>query len=356
MQTDNPIKAGIIAFGVAGQIFHAPFLQHTDGFILHKISTSNKVAKAQFGHLYPQTNFVHSADDIINDPEIELVVIGTPNQLHYPLAKQALEAGKHVLVEKPFTIYSKDATELIKIANEKNLVLCVNHNRRYDTTLATLKEVITSGNLGRIVHYENHFDRFRPQLRGVWREEAKPGTGILYDLGSHLIDQSVNLFGRPNAVTAITRNQRDGSVTTDYFHLLLHHKGVESILHSGMLVKKLGPACMVYGTNGTFIKYGLDVQEAALKNGETPNSADWGADPEDLYPTITYMEGEKEIEEKVKSVPGDYRLLFKNLHDAIRKGTPLNTKPEEARDVIKIIEWAEQSAAEKRTIEINWQE
>lgn len=354
MALDNPVKTGIIAFGVAGKVFHAPFLQHTPGFHLAKISTSNRAAAQEFGHLYPQTEFVQDAQDILTDPSIELVVIGTPNELHYPLSKQALEAGKHVLVEKPFTIKSEDAYALVALARRQNRVICVNHNRRYDSGFNTIKKVIASGRLGHIVNYEAHFDRYRPALRGVWREQDKPGAGILYDLGSHLIDQAITLFGLPHSITATILKQRAGAAADDYFHLQLHHNAVETILHAGMLVLKPGPTAALYGTDGCFIKYGMDVQEEKLKQGEMPVAADWGVEPADRYGTLYTMQQDAVQGEVIESERGHYGGLFQNLYEAIRHGKDLYTKPQDAAHVIRIIEAAMQSHAEKCTVSLTW--
>lgn len=267
----NKIRVGLIGFGAGGQIFHAPVLSAVTGLELATIRAARPEQIYAVKEKYPAAAVVATAEEIFNDSTIDLIVITTPNTSHHSLAVQALEAGKHVVVDKPFTIYSKDADELIEIAEKKNLVLSVYHSRRFDSDFFTVKKLIESGMLGELVEIESRYDRFRNYLKtNSWREEEVPGAGILYDLGSHLIDQAQSLFGLPEAITADLRMQRTGGKAVDNFEVIMHYPGLKVTLKAGMLVREPLPRFMLFGIEGTFVKYGLDVQEEALKAGFTP--------------------------------------------------------------------------------------
>src|SRR5437879_7173146 len=222
------INAAIIGFGNSGQTFLAPFIDANPGFDLKKISTSDPAKAAKAKSVYPNTEVVNDADAIINDPDIELVLVGTPNTSHLGLTKAALLAGKHVIVEKPFTITAADADELIALAKQQNRILSVHHNRRFDSGHNTVKKVIASKALGRLVEYEVHYDRFRRELRpGAWREKALPGSGVLYDLGAHLIDGALELFGMPDEITCMMLTQRPGLKVEDNFEIILNYPDIK---------------------------------------------------------------------------------------------------------------------------------
>lgn len=345
------INTGVIGFGNAGQTFLAPFIDANPGFNLKKISTSDPAKADKAKTIYPNAEVVSQADDIINDADIELVVIGTPNTSHLSLTRQALLTGKHVLVEKPFTITSADADELIALANQQNRILTVHHNRRFDSGHNTVKKVISSKALGALVEYEVHYDRFRRELRpGAWREKPLPGSGILYDLGAHLIDGALELFGTPEAVTCMMLTQRLGLEVEDNFEIILNYPGLKVTLKAGMLVKVSGPVYVLYGDHGTFIKYGMDVQEEDLKKGLKPGTPNWGREPEAIWGKLTTEENGKDVTHTVESEAGRYQDLFQNVYDAIAEGKELIVKPEQARQTIRIIELAFQSNREKRTI------
>src|SRR5690606_23843373 len=209
---DRKYKIGLIGFSIGGHVFHAPFIAENDRLELYQVTARKPEQQRMLAERYPQTMGVLSTDDIIHDPEVDIVVVATSNDVHYSLAKAALEAGKHVVVEKPFTNTTNEADELIALAKEKNLLLSVHHNARFHSDFKTVRKVVDSGRLGRVVNYEARFDRFRNFLRpGAWREENLPGSGIHYDLGAHLIDQALQLFGLPDSVFADLRVQRDGA-------------------------------------------------------------------------------------------------------------------------------------------------
>lgn len=345
------INTGIIGFGNSGQTFFAPFIKADPGFVLKKISTSDPEKAKKANVIYPDTEVAGHADDIIDDPDIELVLLGTPNTSHFELTKQALLAGKHVLVEKPFTITSADADELIALAKKQNRVLSVHHNRRFDSGHNTVKKVLAGGKLGKLVEMEVHYDRYRLQLRpSAWREKPLPGSGIFYDLGAHLIDAALELFGAPTELTCMMTTQRPGLEVEDNFELILWYPGLKVTLKGGMLVKEPGPVYTLYGYNGTFIKYGMDVQEEALKSGSKPGIPGWGVEPKEIWGHVTYEADGKTITETVESEAGRYQDLFRNVYEAIAEGKELIVKPEQARTTIRIIELAFESSREKRTV------
>lgn len=350
------INAGLLGFGMAGRIFHAPTISCVDGLQLLKIRETKALNIAIIKERYPQAQIVSDTKDILNDPEIDLVVLATPNLTHYSLAKEALASGKHVLVDKPFTVTSAEADELIQLAKEKGKLLTVYHNRRWDSDFNTVKKIIESGLLGNLVEYETHFDRFRNSLRpDTWKEDGVLGTGVLYDLGSHLIDGSLVLFGLPKSITADLRCQRRDTRIIDKFEVVLDYEHLKVTLRAGMLVKEPSPRYILYGNNGAFIKYGLDVQEETLNQGGNPKtSPNWGEEPESIWGTINTEFNGVEIRGKVKSEKGNYVGLYENVYKAIVGEEELIVKPEQARNVIRVIELAMQSNSEKRTIHCDW--
>ena len=348
------IRTGIIGYGLSGRVFHAPFIDVVEGYELTKISTSKPENVKLIEERYPVTAVVPNGKGIIEDPEIDLVIVTSPNTEHFRWAREALIAGKHVVVEKPFTVNVAEADELIEIAQRQGKILTVYHNRRFTSDTKTVRKILESGILGEIVDYESHFDRYRPNPRpgGAWREDPLPGSGIFYDLGSHLIDQALWFFGMPLAVTADIDSQRPWAKADDHFDVRLHYPSFTATLKSGMLCKIPGPTYLIHGRNGSFIKYGLDVQEATLDAGAVPQGKDWGREPESIWGNICVDYKEVKIEGKVESEQGDYRDYFINLRDAINGKAEIAVKPEEARNVIQIIQLALQSSREKRTISI----
>lgn len=348
------IRTGIIGYGLSGRVFHAPFIDVVEGYELTKISTSKPENVKLIEERYPVTAVVPDGRGIIEDPEIDLVIVTSPNTEHFRWAREALIAGKHVVVEKPFTVNVAEADELIEIAQRQGKILTVYHNRRFTSDTKTVRKILESGILGEIVDYESHFDRYRPNPRpgGAWREDPLPGSGIFYDLGSHLIDQALWFFGMPLAVTADIDSQRPWAKADDHFDVRLHYPSFTATLKSGMLCKIPGPTYLIHGRNGSFVKYGLDVQEATLDAGAVPQGKDWGREPESIWGNICVDYKEVKIEGKVESEQGDYRDYFINLRDAINGKAEIAVKPEEARNVIQIIQLALQSSREKRTISI----
>ncbi len=348
------IRTGIIGYGLSGRVFHAPFIDVVEGYELTRISTSRPESITMIGDRYPLTTVVPDGKSIIDDPEIDLVIVTSPNTDHFRWSREALLAGKHVVVEKPFTVNVEEADELLEIARRQKKILTVYHNRRFTSDTRTVKKLLDSGFLGEIVDYESHFDRYRtdPRPNGAWREQPLPGSGIFYDLGSHLIDQALWFFGMPEAVTAEIDMQREWAKADDHFDVRLHYPSFTATLKSGMICRIPGPTYMLHGTNGSFVKYGLDVQEATLDGGAIPRGKDWGREPESIWGTINAEYRGLKMQGKLESEPGDYRDYFINLRDAINGKSELAVKPEEARNVMRIIELAFRSSSEKRTITI----
>lgn len=350
---ENTIKVGLIGYGFASKTFHAPTLVVTEGLELTKVVSS---APAKVLADLPAVEVVGQPEAVFNDPAIDLVVIATPNLSHYPLAKAALQAGKHVVVDKPFTIYSHEAQELIHLAEENNRVLTVYQSRRWDGDFLTIKALLATGLLGEIYSFENRYDRFRPEVKVRWREQDLPGSGILYDLGAHLLDQALQLFGLPRAITADVRQQRPGALATDYFHLLLDYDALQVILHSSCLVKQPGPHFQLHGNQGSFVKYGMDPQEAALLRGERPgpNRPDWGRETPEWYGELTAKVGELEISKaKIETLAGDYPGFYRQLYACLNGNGPVPVLASEAAKNIELIEKAILSSREKRTVRLD---
>jgi scyllo-inositol 2-dehydrogenase (NADP+) len=349
---NRPIRVGLIGFGAAGQIYHAPILTCVDGLELSLIRATRPDQIAIARARYPQAKIVADNEAIIDSVDIDLVVVATPNDSHNPLAKAALLAGKHVVVEKPFTITTAEADELIAVAKKQNKILTVNQNRRFEGDYATIKKVIASGMLGELAEFESHYDRFRNFLRpNAWREENSPGAGIFYDLGSHLIDQVLQLFGLPTSLTADLRLQRKDARATDNFELVMNYDRLKVTLKGGMLIKEPLPRFIILGEQGSFVKYGTDVQEDLLKAGGIPNkSINWGMEPEASWGKINTEYKGMHLVSKVETERGNYVNFYQNIYDTILGKATLMVKPEDSRNVVRVIELAIQSNLEKRTI------
>jgi predicted dehydrogenase len=343
----DDIRVGVIGFGLAGRIFHTAVVAATPGLELAVIvqRRGDEAAKA-----YPGVKIARSIEEMLEDASIKLVVVGTPSYSHFEIAEQCLRAGQNVIIDKPFTLTSDEANRLIELAWEGKLLLTAYQNRRWDGDFMTLKQVLASGELGRIVSYESHFDRYRSEpKRDVWRENGGPGGGILFDLGPHLIDQATTLFGDPENVFADVRTDRKGSVTDDAFDIeLKFSSGVTALLRSTLTACKAGPRFVVHGTLGSFVKWGLDPQEDQLKTGMRFGDAGFGEDPENLWGEL-YIAG-KPVE-RVKTAAGDYRLLYANVRDALLGAGKLEVKPEQAWRTTRLIELCREASEHGRRME-----
>jgi len=347
----DKVNIGIIGFGMSGKVFHAPFLHLLPQFYISKISTSNIDSKEYINTTYPYISVVDNANSILDDDTIDLVIVATSNDVHYSLAKEALQKGKHVVVEKPFTITTDEADHLINLAKTENKILTVYQNRRWDSDYKTVKKIIDSGMLGNLVEFVSNFDRFRPQQKeNAWREKNIPGSGILYDLGAHLIDQTLQLFGMPQELKATVLSLRSHAQIDDYFDITLIYPKLTARLHSSMLVKSPTPRFELYGDKGSFIKYGLDTQEADLKEGKTPSTSDWGKEPESIWGKLSTDINGLDAIATIESEKGNYVDFYINVYNTIKGNGEILVKPEQARNVIRIIELAKQSQTEKKTI------
>lgn len=341
----HPLRVGLVGYGFAGKTFHAPLVAATPGLALTAVASSDP---ARVGADWPDLAVVPSPAALCARDDVDLVVVATPNTSHYEIARAALLAGKHTVVDKPFTVTLAEAAELTALAAERGRVLSVFHNRRWDADFLTLRRLIDAGALGRVVYLESHFDRFRPVVRDRWRERPGPGSGIWYDLGPHLLDQALVLFGLPAALSADIGSLRDGSAADDYFHVILRYNALRVVLHGSMLAPAPGPRFVVQGTAGGFVKHGLDSQEDALKAGQRPPVPGWGEDPRPG--ALTTWEGETPTTREVPAIPGDYPAYYAALRDAILGLGPNPVPPEEAIAVMGLIDLARRSAAEGREL------
>jgi scyllo-inositol 2-dehydrogenase (NADP+) len=341
------INVGLVGYGLAGSAFHAPLIGSVPQLRLSKVVTSRR---DQVAKDLPGVAAVPNIKEVLDDPFIDLLVIASPSAHHFEHATAALLAGKHVVVDKPFATTAREADELIALAESQGLILSVFQNRRWDGDYLTARHCIEQGWVGKVFHYEVHFDRFRPQIKAGWREEPKPGCGILYDLGAHLIDQSLQLFGMPRAVTADIIAQRAGAKVEDYFHLVLDYAPLRVILHAATLVPHPGPRLTVHGDGGSFLKSGLDGQEDALKQGLRPGDQQWGADQREYYGDLTPAGG---TTRKVETLRGGYEKYYELLAACLLTGTPPPVDARDSRNGLVVIEAAQRSAAERRTVDIS---
>ena len=361
----NSIRVALIGYGNAGRIFHAPLISGVPGLQLAVVSSSKP---ASVHADWPDVRVVPTPEVAFADPGIDLVVIATGNESHFALARDALRAGKHVVVDKPCTVTLAQTDELLQLAEQQGRVLTVFQNRRWDADFLALQQVLASGELGRIVHFESHFDRYRPLVPDRWREQDLPGSGLWFDLGSHLVDQALQLFGPPSEIMVDTAAQRDGAVVNDYFHAQLRygggtsgaHRGLRVLLHAGALVPQAGPRFVVHGTRGSFVKYGLDGQEDALKagarpvlgaDGQAPRS--WGLDPR--LGTLT-LATEAGVDTCVVAGPaGNYLAYYAQLRDHLtgQAGAPSPAvTPAQVRLAMQWLTLGEQSAREGRFVPV----
>lgn len=341
------IKVGIVGYGFATKVFHAPLIAGTPGLQLAAIASSNP---AKVAADWPEVAVTHTPEALFARHDLDLVVIPTPNASHYPLARQALAAGKHVVVDKPFTLTVAEARSLRACAEQAGRLLSVFQNRRWDADFLTLRSLIDAGELGRVVEFESHFDRHVPVVQDRWRERPEPGSGLWFDLGSHLLDQALQLFGLPGAIAVDLARQRDGARTDDYFQARLHYGETRVLLHASNLVPEPGPRFIVHGTEATFVKYGLDAQEAMLKAGGRPPRADWGVDPGAC--TLSRNAGGTVRTRTVPLLPGDYPAYYAGIRDAVLGAGPNPVPVEQAIRTMGLIELGARSAAERRTLAV----
>lgn len=367
------LNVGIVGYGYATRTFHAPLVHTTPGLRLAVIATSDpKKVSAD----WPDVPTVASPEALFARPDLDLVVIATANDSHFPLARLALAAGKHVVVDKPFTLTAGEGRSLESLARVNDRVLSVFHNRRWDGDFLTLARLLGEGAVGRVVHFESHFDRFRPAVRDRWRERNGPGSGLWYDLAPHLLDQSLQLFGIPEAIFLDTALQRDAAQIDDYFHAILRYGPLRVVLHASALAAQPQPRFLVHGVLGSLVKHGIDPQEDALKAGRRPpipaggrkrartnsgasaatNSAPesgeaWGVDPVPFQ--LTTCEDDVRTTREQASLPGDYPAYYAAVRDAIVEAAPNPVPARQAIAVMELLELGLESAALRREISID---
>jgi scyllo-inositol 2-dehydrogenase (NADP+) len=337
------IDIGVIGFGLSAKTFHLPFIDASKEFRLTAVCTSKT---EQVSEMYPEVATFLTASELVESKSASLIVITTPNDSHFELAKLCLMNGLHVIVEKPMTITSEQSEELISLAQDYGLILSVFHNRRWDGDFVTVKKLISENALGQIKVFESHFDRLRPIAGKKWREQPGIGTGAWWDLGSHLVDQALVLFGKPTSITATCLPLRENSQSTDYFHVQLHYPTMEVILHSSPYAAGSNVRFTIQGSQGCYIKHGLDCQEDQLKQGLSPNADHFGQDQTDDY-------GQLATGTTTKSIPtenGNYGAYYTKMARSITLNEPPPVSAQEGHLVIKVLELGLLSNKESRTI------
>lgn len=346
------VRAGLIGFGFAGRTFHAPVITAAEGIELAAIvQRSGDEAAIR----YPNVRVYRDVCELYTDSAIDLVVVATPSTDHYRFAKDALEAGKHVVVEKPFTVTTEEADELTEMARNRGLILSVYHNRRWDGDFLTISKLLQEGLLGELVEAEFRWERYHPKVGSGWRGFDEPGAGTFYDLGVHFFDQALCLFGMPDSIRADLSRIREGAKAVDAFDVTLSYasRGLNVRVKSTMLAPKPGPRYTLHGTKGSFVKYGEDPQEEALKAGGTCFEPGWGQEHPDRWGDLHTVADGLRIAGKVETLPGRYAAFYENVAEAIRGSRELAVRPEQARMAIRLIELGIQSDREKRTIVID---
>jgi scyllo-inositol 2-dehydrogenase (NADP+) len=348
------VRVGLIGFGMAGQSFHAPVIRGVPRMELACI-VERRGTRAQ--QKYPDVRVARTLDELLTDKEIQLCVIATPNDSHFDLARTCLLAGRDVVVDKPLAPTLAESEELVRIAAERGRLITVYQDRRWDGDFQTVKKILESGKLGTVVEYECRYDRFRLEPKAnAWRERAgQPAAGVLFDLGPHVLDQALVLFGEPRAITASVFCQRETSQVDDSFDVCLEYPGLRATGRARIIAYAPGPHFLIHGTKGSFVKYGMDPQEARLRGENCPQGldwdADWGVEPEELWGTLSLV-GEPSV--KIKTERGDYRGFYTNVRDAIEKKAPLEVTPQQALRTMRAVILAHKSSRERRTVA--WEE
>ncbi len=345
----SPIQTALCSFGMSGKVFHAPFVHVNKSYNLYGVWERSKKTVNNF---YPEAKSFDTLEEMLGDENIELVIINTPNATHFDYAKKALLAGKHIIVEKPFVITNAEGSELIDLAAQQQKKISVYQNRRYDSDAKLLKKVVNEKLLGEIGEAELHYDRYRKELSPkVHKETPGPGNGILFDLGAHLIDEALQLFGKPEAVFADSLIMRPISKVDDYFEILLYYPHKRVRLKASNQVKEATPAFVLHGSEGSFIKSRADVQENDLIEGKMPDSQNWGIEPDTEKGFLHIEKGKQDIKEFIAAPQGNYMEYFDQMYKAIRFNEPVPVTAEDGLAVIKVIEAALKSNNERKVVD-----
>jgi scyllo-inositol 2-dehydrogenase (NADP+) len=345
----SEIGVGLIGFGLAGRSFHAPVIRAVPGLRLVAILQRSGSEAAQ---AFPDVRTVRRVEELLAIDEIRLVVIATPNETHYPFAKQCLASGRDVIVDKPFATSYDQAADLVQFAKDRGRIVTVYQNRRFDGDFQAIQQLVGSGELGRIVRFETTYDRFRPQLRAnAWREKSAPGAGILFDIGPHLIDHAMLLFGTPAAVTADIRIEREGGEADDAFDIVFHYpNSMRAVLSSNILAAVQRPRFLLFGTQGAFLKQTFDPQENNLRRGEILKGTPWGAEFEENWGVLTLSDGTNATQRRIPSSTCDYRDYYANIRDVLLgKAQPFVTT-QQALDVMRALELVRESSTRQCTV------
>jgi len=344
LHTKPLLKIGLLGYGFAGATFHAPLIGHSGRTEVSAIASSQADLARQ---AWPQARIVADLDALLADPAIDCIVIATPNDTHFEFARRTLAAGKHVVVDKPVTLTAGQARILARTARDSKLLLAPFHNRRWDGDFRTVQALLASGRLGHLTHFESHFDRFRPAVRQRWRENALSGGGLLYDLGPHLVDQALLLFGAPQSVNATVGTYREHAEADDYVHLQLGYADKQVVLHASALSALEAPRFVLHGRRGSYLKTGLDSQEDQLKAGLRPGQPGWASNPPGL---IREVDGVLDLRGELATLDGAYIEFYRALAASTQDGVPFPVSADAAVNVAEIIELARQSAEEGRRL------
>ena len=346
------IRVGLIGFGFAGRIFHANAIEAVEGLELAAIVQRTGEEASM---VFPHAKLVRTVEELLGDRSIRLVVVATPTASHFPIARQCLLADRDVVVDKPFALSSEEAAELVQLARARGRLLSVFQNRRWDGDFLTVRQLLEKETLGRVVMFESHYDRFRllPRLH-AWREDGGPGGGVLFDLGSHLVDQALVLFGVPVAVSARVRREREGAKSDDAFDLYLQYPGVSVWLRATCLARAPGARFTLNGTAGTFRKFGMDPQEALLLAGDGFSSRPWGVEAADRWGTLTSDEGGEPVSTPVATEPGDYRGYYVNIRDAMHGNAAVAVTAVQGWRTIRVLEMALESSRSGCVVACDW--
>ncbi len=345
------VRAGLIGFGLGGRVIHAPLISSVDGMELAAIyeRTTDKAAAR-----YPGIITYRSLDALLADKSLDLIVISTPSGAHFDAAVRVLKAGKNLVVDKPMAVTSDEVAELMRLASARKLLLSAFHERRWDADFLTLKKLLMEGSLGRLVHFESYLDRWRTTTRAAWKEDPAQGGGLLLDLGTHLVDQALALFGKPEAVGAEVLRERDGQGSDDSFVLRLRYPGFTYTLGANCLSSLARPRFHLRGTKGNFLKSSIDPQEAALGKVTRIPEGPWGEEPTADWGTLCVDVDGGMITHPVPSIPGDYRLYYAGVRDALLGKAPVPVPALDAWRVARVLEWARESSEQRREIPCNW--
>jgi len=344
IMSERILNVGLIGFGLSGRYFHAPFLSVNPRFKLKTVVERSKNEAQEFD---PAIENARSVEELLADPTIDLVFICTPNDTHFSYAMDALENGKHIVIEKPFANTEGEARQLFEVAERNGLVAMAYQNRRWDSDFLTIQKLITAGQLGEIVEYESRYDRFRPiVLADTWKEKQADGSGNVYNLGPHLLDQTFMLFGTPTSVTASIRTIRENSTVDDYFDIRLGYPTTSVIIKSSLMVYENSLRYILHGTKGSFFKRGLDVQEETLRQNVLPDTENWGTEPDDRWGTLH----SDEFTGVVESQAGHYMAFYDSVYDSIVYRKEPVVKPEEVIRTARVIDLAFKSSRQQTTM------